>query len=194
MNTGTKDRPTVARRIAAASASAPTSPSARYASASSSSASATASMRATRAASTVGARASGTGPSATVSPRGPSNDSATRRTRSTTPACSASSPIGTTTGAAFSLSLARRAATTRAGSAPGRSSLLINASRGTPYRRICRSTVTLWLCTPPTPHKTNTAPSSTRRARSTSMVKSTWPGVSMMLMSVPFHRQNVAAD
>lgn len=28
----------------------------------------------------------------------------------------------------------------------------------------------------------------------TSMVKSTWPGVSMMLMCVSFHRQNVAAD
>ena len=32
------------------------------------------------------------------------------------------------------------------------------------------------------PSKTATAPSSTRRLRSTSMVKSTWPGVSMMLM------------
>ena len=38
------------------------------------------------------------------------------------------------------------------------------------------------------------APSSTRSARSTSMVKSTCPGVSMMLMLMSFHRQNVAAD
>jgi hypothetical protein len=32
------------------------------------------------------------------------------------------------------------------------------------------------------PSNTATAPSSTRSERSTSMVKSTWPGVSMMLM------------
>ncbi len=38
-----------------------------------------------------------------------------------------------------------------------------------------------WLCTPATPQMTMMAPSSTRSARSTSMVKSTWPGVSMML-------------
>jgi hypothetical protein len=45
------------------------------------------------------------------------------------------------------------------------------------------------------------APSSTRMDRSTSMVKSTWPGVSMMLMrcsgrdlSMPFQKQVVAAE
>jgi len=45
------------------------------------------------------------------------------------------------------------------------------------------------------------APSSTRMERSTSMVKSTWPGVSMMLMrccgklpSIPFQKQVVAAE
>ena len=38
------------------------------------------------------------------------------------------------------------------------------------------------------------APSRTRSARSTSMVKSTWPGVSMMLMLESFHLQNAAAD
>ena len=37
------------------------------------------------------------------------------------------------------------------------------------------------------------APSRTRSARSTSIVKSTCPGVSMMLMCVSFHWQNVAA-
>jgi hypothetical protein len=46
---------------------------------------------------------------------------------------------------------------------------------------ICLSTVMDWLCTPATPQMTMMAPSSTRSARSTSMVKSTWPGVSMML-------------
>ncbi len=45
------------------------------------------------------------------------------------------------------------------------------------------------------------APSSTRRLRSTSIVKSTCPGVSMMLMrcsgrlpSIPFQKQVVAAE
>ena len=41
--------------------------------------------------------------------------------------------------------------------------------------------------------KTATAPSSTRSERSTSAVKSTWPGVSMMLMRRFFHMQVVAA-
>ncbi len=38
------------------------------------------------------------------------------------------------------------------------------------------------------------APSSTRSERSTSIVKSTWPGVSMMLMRLPFQKHVVAAD
>jgi len=54
--------------------------------------------------------------------------------------------------------------------------------------------VLVWLCTPPTAQSTSTAPSSTRRARSTSIVKSTCPGVSMMLISCSFHRVKVAAD
>ncbi len=76
-------------------------------------------------------------------------------------------------------------------------------------RRIWRLTVRVWLWTPPTEHSTRMAPSKTRKARSTcvittvgsdlvdhgtlmsmlheeerhtSKVKSTWPGVSMMLM------------
>ena len=39
-----------------------------------------------------------------------------------------------------------------------------------------------------------TAPSSTRRERSTSAVKSTWPGVSMMLMRMSLPHAVVAAD
>ena len=47
------------------------------------------------------------------------------------------------------------------------------------------------LCgsTPWLPSSTATAPSSTRSERSTSMVKSTWPGVSMMLTWWLFHEQ-----
>jgi hypothetical protein len=44
------------------------------------------------------------------------------------------------------------------------------------------------------PSKTATAPSSTRSERSTSTVKSTWPGVSMMLIWWFFQKQVVAAD
>src|SRR5439155_785865 len=47
---------------------------------------------------------------------------------------------------------------------------------------------------PPTAQNTPMAPSSTRRDRSTSAVKSTWPGVSMMLMRWSFHSAVVAAE
>ena len=73
--------------------------------------------------------------------------------------------------------------------------------RGTEYLLAWRHTVSDCGCTPPTAHSTNTAPSSTRSERSTSMVKSTWPGVSMMLkrcsgrdLSMPFQNAVVAAD
>jgi len=39
--------------------------------------------------------------------------------------------------------------------------------------------VIVWLWTPPTPQQIMIAPSSTRSALSTSIVKSTWPGVSI---------------
>ena len=72
--------------------------------------------------------------------------------------------------------------TQRWNSAPVRSSLLMKQMRGTPYRSACRQTVSDCGSTPATPSNTATAPSRTRSERSTSTVKSTWPGVSMMLM------------
>ena len=66
--------------------------------------------------------------------------------------------------------------------------------RGTPYLFAWRHTVSDWGSTPATPSNRATAPSSTRRERSTSMVKSTWPGVSMMLMRCPAHSAVVAAE
>ena len=51
-----------------------------------------------------------------------------------------------------------------------------------------------WLWTPATAQSTRIAPSRTRSDRSTSIVKSTWPGVSMMLKWSPFHSQCVAAE
>ena len=66
--------------------------------------------------------------------------------------------------------------------APMRSILLMNAMRGTRYLSAWRQTVSDCGSTPATESNTATAPSSTRSERSTSTVKSTWPGVSMMLM------------
>jgi len=72
--------------------------------------------------------------------------------------------------------------------------------RGTPYLFIWRHTVSDCGCTPLTAQNSAQALSSTRRLRSTSIVKSTCPGVSMMLMrysgnwlSIPFQKQVVAA-
>ena len=83
--------------------------------------------------------------------------------------------------------------TPRAKSAPMRSILLMNAMRGTRYLSACRHTVSDWGSTPATESNNAMAPSSTRSERSTSIVKSTWPGVSMMLMRWSFHSQVVAA-
>ena len=70
----------------------------------------------------------------------------------------------------------------------------MKAMRGTPYRSACRQTVSDCGWTPATESKTAIAPSRTRSERSTSTVKSTCPGVSMMLTR--WSRQNavVAAD
>jgi len=79
-------------------------------------------------------------------------------------------------------------------SAPGRSILLTKAMRGTLYRSAWRQTVSDCGSTPPTAQNTATAPSSTRSERSTSAVKSTWPGVSMMLIRWSCQKQVVAAE
>jgi hypothetical protein len=66
--------------------------------------------------------------------------------------------------------------------------------RGTSYLSAWRHTVSDWGSTPSLPSKTATAPSRTRSERSTSTVKSTWPGVSMMLIWCLFQKQVTAAD
>ncbi len=66
--------------------------------------------------------------------------------------------------------------------------------RGTLYLSAWRHTVSDWGSTPATESNSAMAPSSTRSERSTSTVKSTWPGVSMMLIRWPFHSHVVAAD
>ena len=70
----------------------------------------------------------------------------------------------------------------------------MNAMRGTWYLSAWRQTVSDWGWTPATASKTATAPSRTRSERSTSAVKSTWPGVSMMLIRWSFQKQVVAAE
>ena len=70
----------------------------------------------------------------------------------------------------------------------------MKAIRGTWYLSACRQTVSDCGSTPATESKTAIAPSRTRSERSTSTVKSTWPGVSMMLIRWSFHSQAVAAE
>jgi hypothetical protein len=71
--------------------------------------------------------------------------------------------------------------------------LLTKAIAGTWWRRIWRQTVSDCACTPATASITSTAPSSTRSERSTSMVKSTWPGVSIRLIECSRQGSVVAA-
>ncbi len=104
------------------------------------------------------------------------------RMRSTTPLKFSSAPMGIWIGQGFAFRRVFIMSTTRKKFAPVRSILFTKAIRGTPYLSAWRHTVSDWGCTPPTAQNTATAPSSTRRERSTSAVKSTWPGVSMMLM------------
>ena len=84
--------------------------------------------------------------------------------------------------------------TQRQKSAPVRSILLAKTKRGTWYLSAWRQTFSDCGSTPATPSSTTTPPSSTRRLRSTSTVKSTWPGVSMMLIRWSFQKQVVAAE
>ena len=96
------------------------------------------------------------------------------------------------------VSRSRIMARQRSKSAPTRSILLAKMRRGTPYRSAWRQTVSVCGSTPATESSRVTAPSSTRSERSTSTVKSTCPGVSMMLIRyrVPFRiqKQVVAAE
>ncbi len=100
-----------------------------------------------------------------------------------------SEPIGSWMQTGRPPTLVLISSTQRKKSAPILSILLTNTTRGTPYLSAWRQTVSVCGSTPWLPSSTQTAPSSTRSDRSTSMVKSTWPGVSMMLRRLS--RQNV---
>ena len=98
------------------------------------------------------------------------------------PAKSPSAPIGSWIGTAFAPRRSSIVLTESSKSAPMRSILLMNAMRGTLYLSAWRQTVSDCGSTPATESNSAIAPSSTRSERSTSTVKSTWPGVSMMLI------------
>ena len=122
---------------------------------------------------------------ATVSHSVPSSSTQTRAfisTRSTMPRNSASLPIGSCRATGLAPRRSTIISTPRKKSAPMRSILLMKAMRGMPYLSAWRHTVSDCGSTPPTEQNRAMAPSRTRRLRSTSTVKSTWPGVSMMLI------------
>ena len=79
-------------------------------------------------------------------------------------------------------------------SAPVLSNLLTKQIRGTLYLSACLQTVSDCGSTPATPSKTQTAPSKTFKDLSTSIVKSTCPGVSIMLTLCSLQKQVVAAE
>ena len=108
--------------------------------------------------------------------------------------CSASVPMGSWIATGLAPSRSRIISMQRGKSAPIRSILLTKQMRGTLYLSAWRQTVSDCGSTPATASNTATAPSSTLSERSTSMVKSTWPGVSMMLMRWSRQKQVVAAD
>ena len=105
-----------------------------------------------------------------------------------------SAPIGNWIATGLPPSLVSICSRVRLKSAPMRSILLTKQMRGTRYLSACRHTVSDCGSTPDTASNTAQAPSSTRSERSTSAVKSTWPGVSMMLMRMSRQKQVVAAD
>ncbi len=102
--------------------------------------------------------------------------------RSTMPLKSDSRPIGHWMGSGLALSRSRIILMVRWKWAPVRSILLTKQMRGTLYWSAWRQTVSDWVSTPATASNTTTPPSSTRRLRWTSAVKSIWPGVSMILI------------
>src|SRR5690606_41968102 len=93
--------------------------------------------------------------------------------RSTTPLTDSSAPIGNCNVTAFAPSISLTFFTTFNKSAPERSILFTKPIRGTLYLLASRQTVSLCGSTPLTAQNNDNKPSSTRKERSTSTVKST---------------------
>ena len=105
-----------------------------------------------------------------------------------------SAPIGSWIAIGLAPRRSTISARQRKKSAPILSILLAKTMRGTLYLSPWRHTVSVCGSTPWLESSTHTAPSSTRSERSTSMVKSTCPGVSMMLRRLPCQNAVVAAE
>ena len=85
-------------------------------------------------------------------------------------------------------------ASSAASCAPARSILLTKISVGTPSRCSAPKSTRVCACTPSTAEITSTAPSSSASTRSTSAMKSGWPGVSIRLTVVsPMANETTAA-
>ena len=117
------------------------------------------------------------------------------------PLKSSSAPIGSCMGTGVAPNLSLIWPTTLKKSAPALSILFTKAILGTLYLFACLQTVSDWGSTPELPQKTTTAPSKTLKDLSTSIVKSTCPGVSIILilcslnwLLMPFQKQVVAAE
>ena len=115
-------------------------------------------------------------------------------TRSTTPFRAASMPTGICITSGFDPRRSFIISTQLKKSAPVLSSLLTKQILGTLYLSACLHTVSDCGSTPATPSKTATAPSKTLRDLSTSIVKSTWPGVSIIFILCSLQKHVVAAD
>mmetsp|Transcript_4982 Transcript_4982/g.14826 ORF Transcript_4982/g.14826 Transcript_4982/m.14826 type:complete len:213 (-) Transcript_4982:309-947(-) len=115
-------------------------------------------------------------------------------TKSTTPANSSSAPIGTWITSGLAPKFLTIMSTVLKKLAPILSILLTKQILGTPYLSACLQTVSDCGSTPATESKRQMAPSKTFKARSTSKVKSTCPGVSIILMRASFHAHVVAAE
>ena len=121
--------------------------------------------------------------------------------RSTTPLKSSSVPMLYWIGMILAWSLSFIWSTTFSKFAPALSILFTKTILGTSYLFACLQTVSDCGSTPDVPQKTTTAPSNTLSDRSTSIVKSTCPGVSIILIlcweyccSIPLQKHVVAAE
>ena len=99
-------------------------------------------------------------------------------------------PIGMTARS----SLSAMARSTRSSVAPARSILFTKTRVGMPSRRRVRISTRVWGCTASTAETTSTAPSSTISTRSTSAMKSGWPGVSIRLTVTSSMGNDTTAD
>ena len=159
------------------------SPSIKYFSISSSSISTATSIILARHSSACSFRLSRIGRFSQLAPRSsPAQTHSSMVTRSIMPSSSFSAPIGICIGQGVAPVRSLIIWTQLKKSAPILSILFTNTIRGTLYRSAWRHTVSVCGSTPAFASRTATAPSRTASDLSTSIVKSTCPGVSMMFI------------